>query len=104
MPYNSDLTGKRIKNEDAMITVTVYDEVVKEHVNRHVNDLEELKKWWVAGKPSNGGKVELSSHKHVEISDQTKKIRVNWKNQTFVFANIEEVTDWHNEVTKSKTK
>ena len=100
MPYKSDFTGDRIENENVMIVVTVWDAVAEKPVNRYVKDLVELKKWWVAGKPNNGGEIELSSHKHLEITDGKKKITLNWKNQTFVFANLNEATDWYNEVTK----
>ena len=100
MPYNSDLTGERIKNTDQMVTVTVYDEPSGEYVQRYLKDLAELKKWWLVGKPHKGGKIELSSHKHEEIDDETQKVTIKWNNQDFTFRNLAEAKEWYSAVKK----
>ncbi|RLG32921.1 hypothetical protein DRN97_06245 [Methanosarcinales archaeon] len=102
MPYKSDLTGEIIINEDRMVTVTVFDSVNNEYVYRYLKDITELKQWWIAGKPHNGGKIEISSHKKEEIDDETQKITIEWNNQSFVFKDLAEVKDWYAAIQKSK--
>ena len=104
MPFKSDLTGKRIKNEADAIIVTIYDEIAAEFVNRYLKDLKELKGWWAAGKPNNGGAFEESDFEYAEITDEKKKICLTWKGQTFTFKDAKEAMKWYHEISKSKTK
>lgn len=102
MAYKSDLTGIRIVNVNAMVTVTIWDAILGKVVERYLKDIDQLKEWWLAGKPHKGGEIDVSSHEHKEITDETEKITVEWNNQTFAFTDLKEATDWHNKIFKTQ--
>ena len=98
MPYKSDLTGEIIKDESKMIVVQFIES--GEPVTRYLANLQELKDWWQAGKPHKGGEVEMSSFHHEPIEDESQKITVRFRNQTFIFRDLAEAKAWYTEITK----
>jgi len=103
MPYKSDLTGELIKDESKMIVITMRDSS-NQLVTRYLANLQELKKWWLAGMPHQGGEVEMSSYSHEPIVDESQKISITFRNQSFVFRNIQELKDWFVHISQSSKK
>lgn len=104
MPYKSDLTGELIKDESKMLVITMRDSSNK-LVTRYLANLNELKKWWLAGMPHAGGVVETSSFSHEPIDDESQKISITFHDQSFVFRNLQELKDWFVHISKtSKNK
>lgn len=103
MPYKSSFSGKRIKNEEAMTTVEVWDSVAGEVVEKYFNNLQELKDWWLLPepRPDLGGIIELSSYEHKEIDDEKKKVTISYKGQTFNFADETEAKKWYSVIAKT---
>ena len=98
MPYKSDLTGEIIQDESKMIVVQFMES--GELVTRYLANLQELKDWWQAGKPHKGGEVEMSSFHHEPIEDESQKITVRFRDQTFIFRDLAEAKAWYAEITK----
>jgi len=104
MPYKSDLTGELIKDESKMVVITMRDSSNK-LVTRYLANLNELKNWWLAGMPHAGGVVEMSSFSHEPIDDESQKISITFRDQSFVFRNLQELKDWFIHISKtSKNK
>lgn len=97
MAWKSDLTGEIITNEIKMVTLTVWDSTAGEEVERCFKNLNETKNWikLPEPRPNLGGEIKLSSHWHVEIIDETKKITIEWYTQTFVFSGLAEASAWY---------
>ena len=98
MPYKSDLTGKIIQDESQMIAVQFMES--GELVTRYLANLQELKDWWLVGKPHKGGEVEMSSFHHESIEDESQKITVRFRDQTFIFRDLAEAKAWYAEIIK----
>jgi len=86
-----------------MLVITMRDSSNK-LVTRYLANLQELKKWWLAGMPHAGGAVETSSFSHEPIDDESQKISITFHDQSFVFRNIQELKDWFIHISKTSKK
>jgi len=103
MPYKSDLTGELIEDESKMVVITMRDSS-NQLVTRYLANLHELKNWWLAGMPHAGGEVEMSSFSHEPIDDESQKISIMFRDQSFVFRNLQELKDWFVRISQSSNK